>query len=88
MSKKLLSVAVKGKNHLWGFNFYGDPKYIKEWREDGLDIVEIENIVPEWIADLNLVREWCFLQDIFNLKNPFKDKSDSQNIIDAKDESK
>jgi hypothetical protein len=85
MSKKLLSIAVKGKNSVWGFNFYADPKHIKEWRDDGLDVVEIENIVPEWVANFNIVKEWCFLQDLFNFKNPFKDKSDTNSIIEEKD---
>lgn len=85
MSKKLLSVAVKGKNSVWGFNFYADPKHLKTWREDGLDVVEIENVIPEWVADFNLVKEWCFFQDLINLKNPFKNKDDSNNIIDSKD---
>ena len=86
MSKKLLSIAVKGKKSVWGFDFYGDPKHIKEWRDDGLDVVEIENIVPQWAVDFNLVKEWCFLQDLFNHKNPFRNKNDSNNIVNSKDE--
>lgn len=71
MAEKLLSITVKGKKHTWAFNFYADPKYIKEWQEDGLDIVQIENIVPNWAAKLDLVKEYCFLQDLWNFKNPF-----------------
>jgi len=69
---KLLSITVKGKNHNWSFNFYDDPKYLKEWRQDGLDIVEIENTIPLWVVDFKLTKAWCFFQDIFNFKNPFK----------------
>lgn len=72
MSKKLLSVTVKGREHLWGFNFYGDPKYIPEWVADGLEITALENVVPLWIVTAKLVKPWCFLQDVFNFKNPFK----------------
>lgn len=86
MGKKLLSISVKGKNSVWGFNFYADPKHLKTWRDDGLDVAQIENIVPMWVADYNLVNEWCFLQDLWHFKNPFKDKSDSNNIIEGKDE--
>lgn len=85
MAKKLLSIAVKGKKHVWGFDFYADPKHIKEWRDDGLDVVQIENIVPEWIVDLGLIKPWCFLQDLWNFKNPFKNKDDTNSIIDSKD---
>jgi hypothetical protein len=69
---RLMGLSVRGKSKTWGFMFYGDPKHIKEWREDGLDVSEIENTVPEWVADLGLVRPWCFLQDVFNFRNPFR----------------
>ena len=72
MPKKLISITVKGRERTWSFNFYGDPKYIKEWRDDGLDIDEICNTIPEWVADLGLVRPWCFMQDLFNFKNPWR----------------
>jgi hypothetical protein len=87
MSKKLLSIAVKGKNSWWGFDFYADPKHLKEWRDDGLDIVEIENTIPMWVVDIGLTHQWCFMQDLFNLKNPFSKKDNKVQIIDAeKDE--
>ena len=87
MSKKLLSVAVKGKSSVWGFNFYADPKHLTTWRNDGLDIVEIENVIPEWIVDIGLVNQWCFMQDLFNLKNPFNKKDNKFQIVEAeKDE--
>jgi hypothetical protein len=84
MTKKLLSIAVKGKNSVWGFNFYADPKYIELWRDDGLDVVEIENVIPEWVATIGLVRQWCFMQDLFHLKNPFN-KSNKVQILNVKD---
>ena len=65
---KLMSVTVKGKNHEWSFNFQGDPKHLEDWREDGLEIDVVENIIPEWIVDLGLTRVWCFLQDLWNFK--------------------
>lgn len=71
MSKKLLSVTVHGKEKTWGFNFYGDTKYLDEWRSDGLEVVEILNTIPQWVVDLNLINIWCFFQDIWNFKNPF-----------------
>ncbi len=71
MGKKLLSITVKGNHHEWSFNFYADPKYIQEWREDGLEIDEICNTIPEWVANFKLVKQWVFLQDLFNFKNPF-----------------
>ncbi len=71
MSKKLLIIAVRGNQKTWGFNFYGDPKYIQEWRDDGLEIGEVQNVIPGWIVNIGLTRAWCFFQDVFNFKNPW-----------------
>lgn len=68
---KLLSVRLHGNRRTWQFEFYGDPKYLAEWRADGLEIYEVCNVIPAWIADLGLTRPWCFLQDVFNFKNPW-----------------
>lgn len=70
--KKLLSLEVKGKNKTWSFNFYGDTKYLNDWREDGLNINEVVNTIPEWAVNIRLTRIWIFIQDIFNFRNPFK----------------
>jgi hypothetical protein len=70
--KKLLGVNVRGKHKTWGFAFMGDPQFLKEWQADGLDVFEIENVIPEWVADLGLVRPWCFLQDLLNFRNPWR----------------
>lgn len=72
MSKKLIGIEVRGNHKKWGFHFYGDPKYIDEWRADGLEVGEIENIIPEWVVDLGLLKPWCFLQDLFNFRNPWR----------------
>ena len=72
MSKKLLSIRVKGNNKDWGFRFYGDPKYIKEWEADGLEVQRIINTYPEWAANAGLSKPWCFFQDLLNFKNPFR----------------
>ena len=71
MSDKLLSISVRGAKHKWAFNFYADPKHIEEWREDGLEIDEIVNTIPIWVADRGWTRGWCFLQDLFHFRNPF-----------------
>ena len=72
MPNKLLSISVKGNNSLWSFNFYGDTRYIDEWREDGLEIDVIENTIPKFMNDIGLTKVWVFFQDIINLNNPFR----------------
>ena len=70
--KKLYAVEVRGKTTEWSFSFWGDPEFVKDWEEDGLTINEIVNTIPDWIVAIGLIGPWCFFQDIFNLKNPFK----------------
>jgi len=65
---KLMSVEVKGAERNWSFNFYGDPKHLEDWRDDGLVVHEIINSIPEWAADLGLTKIWFFFQDVFNFK--------------------
>lgn len=74
MPNKLLVIELKGKQHRWSFEFYGDPKYIPEWEKDGLTVYEIENVIPMWVVDLGLIRIWVILQDLFNFKNPWRRK--------------
>lgn len=72
MAEKLLFVNVKGNDKQWSFPFYGDPENIPVWRADGLEVFEIENTIPAWVAAHGLARPWCFVQDVFNLRNPWR----------------
>ncbi len=68
MNKKLFSITVHGKSKKWIFLFHEDPKYLKEWREDDLEIDEIVNVIPVWVVESGLTRPWIFFQDLFNFK--------------------
>ena len=70
--RKLYSITVRGKNHKWSFSTYIDPKHLKDYREDELEIDELLNTIPEFIVNSGFTREWVFLQDLWNFKNPFK----------------
>ncbi len=62
--KRRLSINVRGKSGaMFGFQFYGDPKYLDEWRAEGFEIDEVLNTVPVWAARLGLARIWCRAQD-------------------------
>ena len=65
---KLLSIEVKGKTKVWSFKFYADPKYIEQWREEGLEINEVINTIPEWVVEYGLTGFWIFFQDLFNFR--------------------
>jgi hypothetical protein len=69
--KKLYSMEIRGNTKQWSFYFHGDPKYVNEWRDDGLEINEIINVIPEWIVSIGLMRPWVFFQAHFNFR--FKD---------------
>lgn len=78
--KKLYSLEIQGKTKTWSFNFYGDTKYLDEWREDGLHIDEVLNTIPEWAVNIGLTKVWIFIQDVFNFRFKYlfkkRDKDD------------
>ena len=63
MSDRLLSITIRGRTKEWSFNFRGDPRYLHEWRADGLVVEEIFNRIPQIIVDLGLTKVWIWLQD-------------------------
>ena len=70
--RTLMSVEVRGKSKTWCFNFYGDTRHLDEWRLDGLEVHVVENSIPAWVVGIGMTKPWCFLQDIFNFKNPWR----------------
>ena len=65
MTKRLYSLTVRGKQHEWCFDVrVADPRYLKLWRDDGLEIDEIANTFPQWVEQLGLTKPWCWLQDV------------------------
>lgn len=72
MSKKLYHVTVPGNSRKFGIPTYADPRAVEDWRNDGIEVIEPHNIIPEWVADLGplAIRTWCFAQDVFNFKSP------------------
>ncbi len=65
------SVDVRGTQSEWGIPCDLSRDAVDAMRADGLDVKVIENTIPGWIADLGLTRPWCFMQDLWNFKNPF-----------------
>ena len=65
MRKELYSITVRGNNKTWSFDIEGTEEWQKEWREDGLEVDEVVNIIPKWIVDLGLVKLFCRIQDLF-----------------------
>lgn len=63
---------MRGKQHEWGLTVPMKQGQIDAMREDGIEVGILENVVPAWIAEACLARPWCFFQDIWNFKNPFR----------------
>lgn len=70
MNEKLHSVEVRGKGHTWCISTYITRETAAAWRDDGLTVHEIQNTIPDWWPFD--VRIWCFFQDVFNFRNPFR----------------
>lgn len=72
---KIYALRVRGKTKDWEFHVDVDPKYVQEWRDDGLNIDPVINIIPAWWVNAGFsIKFWCFWQDLFNFKNPFKER--------------
>jgi hypothetical protein len=75
MSKKLYSIDFISPQDgsEYGFHIYLTSEQVKLIEGAKIKgVYGIVNTIPEWIAGLGLVRFWCFFQDIFNFKNPFR----------------
>lgn len=62
----LLTVRGRSGAH-YSFVCDADKAHMEEWRADGLDVAEVGNVIPHWVAELGLVRPWCRLQDLWRL---------------------
>lgn len=66
------SVEIRGKKSTWGVDWNASMEQVEAMREDGINVLLIQNSIPLWVAEIGLARPWCFFQDIWNFKNPFR----------------
>lgn len=66
--KRHYSVVVRGNWKTWSFDVSAEPEHVEQWREDGLEVDEVLNTIPVWVAKMGLTRAWCFLQDLWHLR--------------------
>ena len=57
--------VIRGRRHEWIVTV--DQVTADAMRADGIEVVEIVNTVPEWVARIGMARVWCAAQDIWNL---------------------
>lgn len=65
-------LSIRGKQSEWGLTVPMKQGQIDAMRADGIEIGILANTVPFWIAECGLTRPWCFVQDIWNFKNPWR----------------
>lgn len=58
------TVTVRGKMSEWSVRV--PPEQAAAMREDGFEVHEIVNTIPEWVVNVGLQRIWCAAQDIWN----------------------
>lgn len=63
-------IVVRGREHEWTV-FVGDAQG-EALRQDGIEVMDVVNTVPEWAAMLGLARIWCLAQDVWNLPSRIK----------------
>lgn len=66
------SVDVQGKKRQWAIPANLSKSAIEDMRADGLNIIVPEYTFPALVADVGLIRPWCFFQDVLNFRNPFR----------------
>lgn len=70
--KHRYGVHIRGNQHLWIFHVDAPPEHVADWRADGLEVDELYNSIPFWAQQAGLTLLWCFVQDIFHFRNPFR----------------
>lgn len=65
--KQWMIVEVRGREKQWSYTTKADPRYLKEWQDDGVQIFILENTIPEWVVNLGLTHIWCWVQDAWKV---------------------
>lgn len=66
------TMHIRGQRFEWAVDSLMSEDQIKEMREDGLEVHILEYSMPVWVKENGLGSLWCFFEDIFRLRNPFR----------------
>jgi hypothetical protein len=69
--KKAVCLEIRGKHHLWSIDTAMSQRQIDDMRADGVEVGELIYTIPAWAVEMGLLRPWCFVQDVWNFRNPF-----------------
>ena len=68
---KMAFIEIIGKSATWCITAPMSEIQIESMRNDGVDVHEVMNQIPEWAVELGLTRVWCFMQDVWHFRSPF-----------------
>ncbi len=63
MREQRYSLFIRGRQKEWAFPIWAKPEHVKEWREDGLIVDEIQHEMPQWAVRLGLSGLWTWLEE-------------------------
>ena len=70
--KQRVELVMRGNSSEWAVSCDMSSAQIDAMVADGIEIGIVHHSVPMWAVDIGLLRPWCFVQDVFNFRNPFK----------------
>lgn len=66
--KRPLMLSVRGRSGAeFVFLFDGDLAHLDEWRAEGLDVGEVQYVIPAWVVSLGLQGAYVRLVDVWRL---------------------
>ena len=68
----IATLSVRGKSSEWAVSGEMRQEQIDAMVEDGIEVGIVQNTIPMWVVECGLLRPWCFLQDLWNFKNPVR----------------
>lgn len=58
-------IHVRGERSEWPAQV--EERSVEAMREDGFEVFELVNTIPEWVVDAGMMTPWVWAQDLFNL---------------------
>ena len=56
--------VLRGRQHEWRCEV--SEAAVEDMRADGIEVFEVYNTIPAWVAGLGLTRVWCAVQDLWD----------------------
>lgn len=57
-------IHVRGARSEWTAQV--EERSVEAMREDGFEVFELVNTIPDWVVDAGLMKPWVWAQDMFD----------------------